>query len=72
MITAIRDRHKPAIALLLPQEIVAVDVVNTVQRTRSVCGPLAEIGVYKGWFIAVLAAIAVRRHTHPLLLRTEQ
>jgi hypothetical protein len=39
---------------------VAVDVVNMVQRSRSVCGPLVEIGVYKGWFIAVLAAIAVR------------
>jgi hypothetical protein len=43
------------------QEIDAVDLINNVQRSRSVCGPLVEIGVYKGWFIAVLAGIAVSR-----------
>mmetsp|Transcript_45076 Transcript_45076/g.123641 ORF Transcript_45076/g.123641 Transcript_45076/m.123641 type:complete len:238 (+) Transcript_45076:175-888(+) len=41
------------------QEVDAVDMINKMQFQRSVCGPLAEIGVYKGWFVAALTSIAV-------------
>mmetsp|Transcript_45075 Transcript_45075/g.123637 ORF Transcript_45075/g.123637 Transcript_45075/m.123637 type:complete len:369 (+) Transcript_45075:175-1281(+) len=40
------------------QEVDAVDMINKMQFQRSVCGPLAEIGVYKGWFVAALTSIA--------------
>ena len=42
------------------KDIDAVELVNNVHYEGSICGPLMEIGVYKGWFVAALVSIAVR------------
>lgn len=42
------------------QEIHVVELVHSLQRDLQACGPLVEIGVYKGWFVAVLASFAAR------------
>ena len=63
------DKFRPL--LLLPsikkfgtsaheREVDVIDLVNNVHYDKSVCGPLMEIGVYKGWFVAALVSIAVR------------
>lgn len=39
------------------QELDVLETIALVHRENSICGPLIEIGVYKGWFVAALASL---------------